>query len=386
MNKLLFAIGLLVVLAASAGASFKIMELNGELQEMRASLQEAKDSSAMLVVRNDSLSARLDSADASLRTVQASFHSTQAKLEGVQSHLVAVQSENRQLEHSLTTTATRNRTLEGSLANVVARNEALSNGLNTAHERNSELASELWQAEAQNKELADYQRRYEELSSADGAVEQLERRAQELREEIEELWQQRQYGYALTYRNQSSLQCTGSMEPTMTCLDLVTWDNDFAPEDITVGMVISYDPNCWDEEAVGIGTSHRVMDIKVEDGVHYYWPKGDGNAEPDGCWIPHTSVYGYVTAVQKNIYMENAELRDQVNAAKADYESAEDSYRDLLERYCGDRYPDTCYFGSHQSEVDEALARLTEAYDSYYNCWFKNAEDSEYPGHIPYAC
>ena len=180
--------------------------------------------------------------------------------------------------------------------------------------------------------------------------------------------------------------CTGSMEPNLTCLDTVTWLSNYRPEDIIVGSTISFNPNCWEEQANGIGAAHRVLDIKVEDGIYYYWPKGDGNEVPDGCWVPHTAVDGYIIALHQNTRPENAQLRDAVNAAKAEYIVAETAYLDYVEKRCGHRTPGNCTLSSSRYVVATRLWRvLNQAYD-YMQCWYKNAKDSEYPGHIPSAC
>ena len=109
------------------------------------------------------------------------------------------------------------------------------------------------------------------------------------------------------------VRCTGSMEPRITCLDTLTWLIDFRPEEITLGAVISYSPNCWDDG----GVAHRVIKIKQERGVYYFWPKGDASAEADGCWIPDYNVHGYVTGIDRNSVPENAHLRNMVNGARA---------------------------------------------------------------------
>ena len=162
---------------------------------------------------------------------------------------------------------------------------------------------------------------------------------------------------------------------------------DFRPEDVVAGTTISFNPDCWEEEPDDMWTAHRVMDIKVEDGVYYYWPKGDANDEPDGCWIPHFNVDGYIIEIQKGVVPENVDLRDRVNAASAALDAAEDAYRDQLERHCGTHHPPTtCYISQpYYDEVIELYDRYSEAYDSW-DCWYKNAKDSEYPSHIPHDC
>ena len=228
----------------------------------------------------------------------------------------------------------------------------------------------------------------------------------------------------------SEFSCTGSMEPVITCLDDALWLTAFQPEDIVVGSIISFHPACWEERGEDeSGTSHRVMDIKVEDGVHYYWPQGDNNPEDDGCWVPETDVHGYIIYIDRGVYPENAKLRDSVNAAEEAYrlavaayddaladaapalKAAEDAYIAVRVRHgCPSFLRVTCDFTA-QTAYDE----ITDAYRLYSDarsaaeglvgvpeianaekvvniawgdvtCWQKNARDSEYPGHLPHEC
>ena len=220
-----------------------------------------------------------------------------------------------------------------------------------------------------------------------GTVDDLRTKASALRDEIEELeeWR-RPLILALDSAATSGFKCTGSMEPTITCLDRATFLTNFRPEDIVVGATISFNPNCWEDGASGRGAAHRVADIELRGGIYHYWPKGDASDEPDGCWIPQTSVRGYIIEIHKNAVPENAELRDQVNAARAAFVAAREAYRDLLEGYCGSRDPDGCYLDPRPyAEVDEAYERALEAQE-HWRCWYENAGKSEYPGHIPHEC
>ena len=169
--------------------------------------------------------------------------------------------------------------------------------------------------------------------------------------------------------------CTGSMEPSITCLDEVSVQTEFAPEDIQEGFVIEFEPSCPTGDGLEHrGASHRAVDVKVEDGKHYYWPKGDANREADGCWIPAADVTGYVVGVHQNARPENQPLRTEVNQAKV-------ALHGLLDRYCSiDVKVDDCQLGS-TAEHDEIMV----AADTF-DCWYRVAQESEYPGHIPYRC
>ena len=188
-------------------------------------------------------------------------------------------------------------------------------------------------------------------------------------------------------------RCTGSMGPALTCLDKATVLMDFRPEVIVVGAIITF--HRCDDRLV----AHRVVDVRIEDGVRMFQTQGDASPEPDECWISETDVDSYVTAIHKNIRPDNAPLRDAVRGARADFEASVDAYRtaratyrDLVERVCGDRYAASCNFGSHLNEARELYARSRALYDAHlvafetYNCWLQNAREAEYDGHITHEC
>ena len=125
------------------------------------------------------------------------------------------------------------------------------------------------------------------------------------------------------------LACTGSMEPLITCLDTVTLLTNFHPEDIPVGAVISYQHNGWH-------ILHRVTRIEVEwKGRRVFSAQGDNNPLRDEAFIFEDEIVGYVTAIQKNVRMENVDLRDRYNAALERMRTASEHYRELLRRHCG---------------------------------------------------
>ena len=162
------------------------------------------------------------------------------------------------------------------------------------------------------------------------------------------------------------------MDPALTCLDKATWLKDFNAEDIVVGATIGFNPNCWEDEPDDLFTAHRVMDIKIENGVYYFWPKGDANPEDDGCWVHQDNVSRYLVGVEKNAVPENAYLQSQVRAASEAYEK-------LLLRYCGHTIARNCTLRGDIYQI------TIDAYH-LWRCWHRNAEESERPGHIPHEC
>ena len=189
------------------------------------------------------------------------------------------------------------------------------------------------------------------------------------------------------------------MEPAITCLDRATWLYNFNPQDIVVGSTISFlAQGCWEDAEEGGVVAHRVMAVEDRDGVYYYWPKGDNNPVPDGCWVAETDVTAYIIEIHKNVVPENAELRDAVNsawaahgAAWAAHEAAWAAHDAIYIRDCG---ATRCTLSSH-AVFEEAVAAydlameasiaLQAAYD-LWQCWIGVVRDSEYPGHIPRRC
>jgi hypothetical protein len=227
------------------------------------------------------------------------------------------------------------------------------------------------------------------LVNAVDAVDTLEARVRELRGEIMTLEERRRPLFvASQHERVEGFLCTGSMEPKITCLDTATWVTVFSPEEIVKGTVISFDNRaCWPDAVAG-RTAHRVQDTYLEDGVLHYWPRGDAHENSDGCWVPSTAVHGYIIELHKDTVPANAVLRDNVNAANDAYLEARGAYVDVIEQYCGHREPERCSVSLEAPlgrEAQRLLAISMDAYD-HYNCWYNNAANSQYPGHIPYDC
>ena len=100
------------------------------------------------------------------------------------------------------------------------------------------------------------------------------------------------------------------MEPKVTCLDSATWLRNFNPEDIAIGVVIRLTPTPECDLGVASCVQPRVMDITEAHRTYYYWPKGDANADADGCWIPDTNVSRYVIELLKDTHPGNNNLRN----------------------------------------------------------------------------
>ena len=167
--------------------------------------------------------------------------------------------------------------------------------------------------------------------------------------------------------------CTGSMEPKITCLDTVVVLENFHPEDIAVGTLISFYAPAEDEEEGDDAPPvlHRVAEIKIEEGVHYFWPKGDALEEADGYWISENSVLGYVIELRQGTRPENAALRDRVNGAQAAYVTARgtmlearDAYDNTVIKHCG-----SLEAASSCETSRSNFTEITAAYNAFANAW-----------------
>ena len=397
-----------VILALAVTVAYLGVTLNAanaELEETTATLdatattlarQEAAN--AALLEETATTLARQEAVNAAVEQTNSTLRSEKANLEG---SLADANAQNAGLQAGLDALGERYDQLDADHASLTDEHDELSDAheaLNVLYvdleEDRSALAVQYSglqvnftaltsEHQSLTTELETLKGRHRTLTEKAGGLEQVEERIAELEGEIERLAAMRLpliLGDGDLERR--PLACTGSMEPVLTCLDEVTWLHDFDPADIVVGTTIAFHPACWESERA---IAHRVMDIEVRDGVRYFWPKGDNNREPDGCWVPETAVRGYIVEVHKDVNPKNAELREAVLSAKETYEQALDAYYALRDRYCARdavqcTVPRSVYgriLQLHQDAV-KALA--------LYRCWTTNAKASEYPGHIPHDC
>ena len=340
-----------------------------------------------------------------LANTQTTLRETDKALEEQTIHNFTLHTANVDLTESLTDAEERN-------VSLVGQNIVLTQHLRDSLELVRETDIQMKSLQSEHDELAGLHSaldvayetltgQYQDLRTIAGTVQSLEAQAEYWRQGIRALKEERA-PLILDPGDMSrgGFFCTGSMEPVLTCLDEAMWIHDFHPEEIVVGATIAYDPGCSANEPDGRGISHRVMEIKVRDGVHYYWPKGDSNRKPDGCWIPEQNVQAYIVEIYKGVRSLNAALRIEVNASIAAsnsasdaYDVAEASYEELRVQFCGDRTWQSCRLSKKKYNVAikayrtlEQARDLTEQADSAWECWNRNAKESEHPGHIPHEC
>lgn len=171
--------------------------------------------------------------------------------------------------------------------------------------------------------------------------------------------------------------CTGSMEPTITCLDTATFLAEPEPSEVEVGSIIIFTADCL----AGL-TVHRVIAIFGVGDNQAYTAQGDNNPSPDGCPALHEDVVGLLLEIHKgaNDTPRNRALREEVNSAHAEwrakdaaYDEALGRYVELRDRHC-QRREDGVYvcesaaFDEVQRLRDEAN-RAAAAYDAALLAW-----------------
>ena len=180
--------------------------------------------------------------------------------------------------------------------------------------------------------------------------------------------------------------CTGSMEPAITCLDqrVERWAP--LPDDVAVGSVVSFaSTTCWPDDPAAATTSHRVIEVRGSGERTEYLTQGDANPDPD-CWLSHDAIKTVTVDVRRNVYRENTELRDAVNAARTAYDTAKADYLVFIEVECGVTDPTACALSGDAYDEGRRLYEHKEATKVQFECWFASAKRMERPGHIPERC
>ena len=97
---------------------------------------------------------------------------------------------------------------------------------------------------------------------------------------------------------QIKASCVGeSMAPTIVCGDIIHLVEPTA-EALPVGAIIDFQGTDCRREWFGFNVLHRVINIRYIGGEPHYWPRGDANPVPDGCWIAHSEVVSYVWKIE----------------------------------------------------------------------------------------
>ena len=330
-----------------ARLSSDIDELDSERQSLRQELRKS-----MLV--QDALEADVDRLAAHSQTMTERYESLQdEKAEQHQSLQQSVQD----LTDNIRAAEDARDELASELDHMMILTEAL-------EDEREKLIAAVTALEDENKgldaEIGRYRSTHQSVAELERQIAVLEQSITELEDAIQSLEKERAPLILKTYRAHPS--CTGSMEPKITCLDTTTVLANFKPSDVVVGATIEFK-----SPVHGGRVLHRVMDIKNEGGIYYFWPKGDANPKPDGYWVSESDVYGYVVALERGTRPQNADLRALVNEAKGEADRLRGLYLDAQERFCGEDFRPGTGMTCHTST--RGAREVKEAYDLYINAW-----------------
>lgn len=87
---------------------------------------------------------------------------------------------------------------------------------------------------------------------------------------------------------------SGSMEPTISVRDAIVIKR-YDDENLKIGDIVTY--RSEDPYFYGIMVTHRIVDIKTENGERVYVTKGDHNATRDRMAVSKDQIYGKVIMV-----------------------------------------------------------------------------------------
>lgn len=158
-----------------------------------------------------------------------------------------------------------------------------------------------------------------ELKGSLSNIAELEAKKAQLITEIYDYSQQRQVLIPQISPIPIPVLCTGSMKPTINCLDTLSVMMNPLPMDIHLGSIVVYDPvnlNCG--MPPNILVMHRVVDVRGTGTDKRIMAQGDNNSAVDGCWVPMSAIHYYVVSVQKSDHPEGMALLSRITAIEKD--------------------------------------------------------------------
>ena len=372
---------LLIVIVVGAVLFMQALQgTRGELETTRANLVSEQNHTSVLQGRVGELESSLEHAEVRIEALETSVQLLSGELTDSRAQNAGLSLANTDLTANLDSSMAENARLADYVANLQGE---LSLEVEKHGETSRLLSGTIADNEALTSELARERGKYNTLIRAVNSLNAVENERDSLAAEVDALNAEIRRLEDLRRplilaSNMSQLACTGSMEPKLTCLDEVTWLDNFKPSDIVVGTFIRFTTTEDCKFGAGVTIAHRVLDIKVEDGVHYFWPAGDANEEPDGCWIPEDNVRAYMVDVEKGAHPQNSELRNKVNSAIEAMLTAETRYEETHWRYCGVGIGSPCDTSdSRYQELVRLYDRFVDAID-YSNCWLESAANAIY--------
>ena len=341
-------------------------ELTATTGELVSTSQELANTKGTLASTEDELQSTKETLTHELTEARGTLASTENELTATTGELVSTSQELADTKGTLAST-------EDELQSTT---ETLTHELTEAR---GTLASTEDELTATTGELADTKGTLSDLESRVGDIETLEARVAELDELIAER------APLIPQTVVHDFSCTGSMEPKITCLDSARMLYNYAPHDIVVGSVITFEPPKYCNEPLVGEVSvlsplliHRVIEVAERDGGVAFRTKGDANDVADDCWITPERILGYMTALYRGTFPEQGRLRDAVNAAKASadetwqaYEEAGAAYVDYIGDWC---HNGVCADPYYQRAVRlhialEAAIVLHSEKASIWQCW-----------------
>jgi signal peptidase I len=228
--------------------------------------------------------------------------------QALQGELGRVQAANAVLEAS-------NADSEEKLSGLQASNAALEEPLSALQSSKGELEKKLSGLKGTNleldKKLSELTLSYATLMNEVGGVETLRHQRQSLLDSISALHQQRTALIPAT--SEGGFVCSGSMDPTITCMDRATWLDNPRPEEVVVGGVISFQaPSGCRFKDTSRSIAHRVTSVTTQAGEYQFRTKGVNNAVDDSCWIPFANVNGLMLGLDKGSNAQMQALSHQV--------------------------------------------------------------------------
>jgi len=81
-----------------------------------------------------------------------------------------------------------------------------------------------------------------------------------------------------------------SMEPTFGENDVILWV-EVNPAELKVGdIIVFYHPTLANPPQI----THRIIEVRIQDGVYSFRTQGDNMPEPDQHWVPQEKIVGLV--------------------------------------------------------------------------------------------
>ena len=244
-----------------------------------------------------------------------------------------LEAQNADLSTSLSTAEEGRLRFTDVVEDLEAQNADLSTSLSTAEDARAAAVESAADLDAERLKLAgvvqDLQAENDLVVLTVGDMESLREQVSDLETDIRELEDERRA--LLPQSHTTEVACTGSMEPTLTCLDSVTVLKNVKAKDIVVGSLLVFDEGGQGGDRV----LHRVVDRKIENGIYLYRTQGDANPKPDDYWVSRSWVFGYVIEINRGTHPEKATLRARVNKAREEFYRTQAAYYRKAIEICG---------------------------------------------------